>query len=511
MKQSPGTLWLRILVVVLAVLLAAVVADRVNPWTPPRYLSTVTIQVRNPDAANPAPSLETTRELILRREVLEPVAQSLGLAGNDPVTALRRSINVGGVRHTELLRIEVAADTPADAARRANAVAEEFQRQAFASHKEFVARSLDQLKTEVEEQRTKAEAARAAAANIRMETGITDLQPGQEGEGGTLEEAIAAIKARAAELRATQKKLAALTDGQLLDEISRGTEFGKSLDPTLSEIRANLRLAENEIAGALAQGLGPDHPKVKAFQARADVMKKQLADLVPILRQRIGVSADREEAKLAQLEQFAAGSVPEKEAVERYRAAKQHYLREQKLLESVQKKLAEKSIDSTLPQNPVAIWERAEPPLRPDSRPRLLLAVSVLLGLVAGAGLAFLPRPGLVSLGLAALLLLAGAPRAAEGFSAAGPKVSPPPEPPARISVGGDVKAPQLLDYAPDLTLLRVINAAGGFSEYADQKKIRLLRDGKVIVVDVTAIRQDPSKDISLKPGDSIEVPQSFW
>jgi polysaccharide biosynthesis/export protein VpsN len=56
-----------------------------------------------------------------------------------------------------------------------------------------------------------------------------------------------------------------------------------------------------------------------------------------------------------------------------------------------------------------------------------------------------------------------------------------------------------------------VINAGGGFTEYANRKKVRLLRDGKVTVVDVTAIIGDPAKDIPLKPGDSIEVPQSFW
>lgn len=79
------------------------------------------------------------------------------------------------------------------------------------------------------------------------------------------------------------------------------------------------------------------------------------------------------------------------------------------------------------------------------------------------------------------------------------------------VNVGGDVKGPRRVEFTPDLRVLGAINAAGGFTDYADQKKVRLLRDGKVIIINVQEIRKDPSKDIILKPGDSIEVPQSFW
>ncbi len=37
------------------------------------------------------------------------------------------------------------------------------------------------------------------------------------------------------------------------------------------------------------------------------------------------------------------------------------------------------------------------------------------------------------------------------------------------------------------------------------------MRDGKKIMVSIQDIRRDPSKDILLKPGDSIQVLQSFW
>ncbi len=79
------------------------------------------------------------------------------------------------------------------------------------------------------------------------------------------------------------------------------------------------------------------------------------------------------------------------------------------------------------------------------------------------------------------------------------------------VNVGGEVKAPQRVPYTADLTVLSSINAAGGFSPYADQRKVRLLRGGQVMIIDVKKIRADPSRDLSVQPGDQIEIPQSLF
>ena len=79
------------------------------------------------------------------------------------------------------------------------------------------------------------------------------------------------------------------------------------------------------------------------------------------------------------------------------------------------------------------------------------------------------------------------------------------------IYIGGDVRASQRMPFTPDLTLFGAINAAGGFTDYADQGKVSLLRGNDVYVINVKAIRNKPALDVILKPGDKIEVPQSFW
>ena len=85
-------------------------------------------------------------------------------------------------------------------------------------------------------------------------------------------------------------------------------------------------------------------------------------------------------------------------------------------------------------------------------------------------------------------------------------------QPAARfVNVGGAVRTPTRVPFTEDMTLLTAINAAGGFNDFADQKKVRVLRGSNVQVFDVRQSRRDPSKDIRLQPGDRVEVPQSFF
>ena len=79
------------------------------------------------------------------------------------------------------------------------------------------------------------------------------------------------------------------------------------------------------------------------------------------------------------------------------------------------------------------------------------------------------------------------------------------------VNVGGAVRAPNRIPFTEDMTLLAAINAAGGFNDFADQKRVRLLRGNEAKVYDVRQFRHDPSLDPRLQPGDRIEVPQSFF
>jgi protein involved in polysaccharide export with SLBB domain len=85
-------------------------------------------------------------------------------------------------------------------------------------------------------------------------------------------------------------------------------------------------------------------------------------------------------------------------------------------------------------------------------------------------------------------------------------------QPTARyVNVGGSVRNPTRVPFTEDMTLLTAINAAGGFNDFADQRHVRLLRGNEAKIYDVRQFRRDPSLDVRLRPGDRIEVPQSFF
>ena len=79
------------------------------------------------------------------------------------------------------------------------------------------------------------------------------------------------------------------------------------------------------------------------------------------------------------------------------------------------------------------------------------------------------------------------------------------------VNVSGAVKNPSRVPYTPDMTLMSAINAASDFNDYADQKKVRLVRGSSVQIINCKQLRQDPSRDPKVQPGDSIMVPESMF
>ena len=82
-----------------------------------------------------------------------------------------------------------------------------------------------------------------------------------------------------------------------------------------------------------------------------------------------------------------------------------------------------------------------------------------------------------------------------------------------KVYVSGEVKTPGVFRLRGETTLLQVIPMAGGFTEWADQKKVLIIRKegekDRRIVVNYKRIvsGEDMSANIVLKPGDTIIVP----
>jgi polysaccharide export outer membrane protein len=80
-----------------------------------------------------------------------------------------------------------------------------------------------------------------------------------------------------------------------------------------------------------------------------------------------------------------------------------------------------------------------------------------------------------------------------------------------RVYVSGQVKNPGVYRLRSETSLIQIIPMAGGFTDWANEKKIIIIRkeagNEKRIVVNHKKILGDPSLNVLLKPGDTIFVP----
>lgn len=77
------------------------------------------------------------------------------------------------------------------------------------------------------------------------------------------------------------------------------------------------------------------------------------------------------------------------------------------------------------------------------------------------------------------------------------------------VSVAGEVRSPGDVAYRHDLTLMSALSSRGGFSDFANVRKVQLIRDGKTSTHDLKRISVEPEVDVKVKPGDRILVPQA--
>lgn len=75
--------------------------------------------------------------------------------------------------------------------------------------------------------------------------------------------------------------------------------------------------------------------------------------------------------------------------------------------------------------------------------------------------------------------------------------------------VDGEVRRPDRIPYQGELTVLKAITAAGGFTDFAARGRIQLVRaNGQKIVVDGRRAANNSKYDPPVVPGDRIYVPR---
>lgn len=82
-----------------------------------------------------------------------------------------------------------------------------------------------------------------------------------------------------------------------------------------------------------------------------------------------------------------------------------------------------------------------------------------------------------------------------------------------QIRVVGEAAKPQVLQYRQNMTLLDVMIAVGGLTDFAAGNHASILRGGKQYSVRLSDLirRGDVSANVEMKPGDVLIIPQSWF
>lgn len=412
-------------IVLLVFLLIMITAMVVTYFTPRKYASSATMQVKAADffmtlfgngtsaasGAGGGPGFAVTQnEIIQRTEVLYPVVDSLRLTERwggpgggsmtkrDAYYRLRSMLQIKSIPSTDLLEITATTLSPKESAEIANSVAEEYQKKRIQEVQNWLGRSLSTLENEVGTQRKEVERLRDLAAQIRKDKNITDLNPdGVEETTGTEGGALIAIEQQ---VNTERTRVAALRDRnaqmhELSDEtIMRSAKTLEIDDQEIMKLWPEYQEAVAEETRMLTGGLGPNHPTIKSLRAKKAERFNQLTQQIAAYRRTLGSQLALAEGSLKAIEERARIVKGDQQSARtnsfEYSEAKNNYIQAKRILEAADMRLASEKMQITMPQSPAVIWEPAEPNNAAVS-PKVMLNVIIaaVLGLILGLGLAF--------------------------------------------------------------------------------------------------------------------------
>ncbi len=77
--------------------------------------------------------------------------------------------------------------------------------------------------------------------------------------------------------------------------------------------------------------------------------------------------------------------------------------------------------------------------------------------------------------------------------------------------IRGEVRGPSRYPLVPGTTILQAVATAGGYTEFANAKKIKVLRGDNFFFVDAKDLEMHPELDKEIEAGDVIVVPRSVF
>ena len=355
---------------------------------------------------------ESEKDTIESKTVLYPVIKSLDLQKiwSQRYTNGAKEFNIDEVygiltnahlhitqrRGSNILDLVVLSEDVNEAPRIANAIAAAYIAYRKSTEDSKTTRGLESLQDQIKQQQTVVDAAKKNIEDIRLrdhidiaatETNDTQLDEELQRKEQMLDEQRSDTVARQVRFDSLKN----LTTEQLIDTLpALGLD-----DSNISEIRQQQLQAQSNMESLLKSGYGADHPRVQSLQASISKLSDQLEQLADGKRKalEIDLAVSTEKLNLLQKDVDALREQVRSERSEKmtpYLDAVKEADRQQLLLDQLNIRYKQESVDTGVQGDPAQIISPAEPwpdPAKPSMRVNLLLFA--IIGLILSLAVAF--------------------------------------------------------------------------------------------------------------------------
>jgi succinoglycan biosynthesis transport protein ExoP len=432
LSEAVATLRKRLWILILAAVLGASYGAYSALTQPKLYRASSIIQVQSGasnqyrldqsyDFSDDSQTKMNTEVIILKSDtLLAGVASEMDLANNtdflggtkptsrntlndpqtraDVVGELKGSLDVAAMPHSQMMQISYSSLSPKLSADIVNRVVQDYIQRAFQTPvvrtktvSDWLSKQLDDLKLQVQREQQQMMDLERKMGVIGYDSTHNEVQTSLEGLLSA--EGTAKIARISAESR--YRMVAGMDPNTLNDsiEMTPGTMPGQ-----LNALRSQLAFARGtyaELTSQSVQGLGPNHPRVKALQDQIN----ELTKAINTEQSRLGIQAKEnfvaakaaedkieEELDAKKREAYAQGN-----DLVLFTVVKRNYEQDQALYSGLEQRLETAKVESGLGATEVDQVDKALPPVSPTMRsPVTMIVTSTVFFLLGGIVIAFI-------------------------------------------------------------------------------------------------------------------------
>jgi succinoglycan biosynthesis transport protein ExoP len=363
---------------------------------PPKFLN---IQEVSPIGSPTQDYYRTQYEIMVSRPIIERVIETLNLKkripglerAGDPVRALLGSVTVEPKRNTRLVQVRFEHPDPGMAAEVANALARQYAKHNLDIKLRGAQEAMTWLNEQMGSLKVKVQESSEALQNYRVKAGIMGLQEQRQITAQKIMDFNKQYLEAQAQRLSVEAKLGEL-QRITSDKGGAQTIFTVADSPLIQKLKQEA--SELEVTRAkLSKIYKEKHPELLKVDAQLEQVTLKIdAEIKTMMRAvqtEFRVARAREETLLGNVNRLRGEAQELNEKEIQYLNLQRDADSNQQLYEAVLKRLKETGVTGGLETNNVSIIEEAPVPRTPV-RPRkaINLAVSVLVGLFVGVGIA---------------------------------------------------------------------------------------------------------------------------